>query len=97
MRQSGHGCSNTSDPKNAVAASLPQLPRGSCGAGRRLPPRCETTQQSYRTLYTDAPRALAGLRYELAIEFCDQIVGLDLFRDHTDKQRASAEVEQHTA
>ena len=41
----------------------------------------DVTQEAYRTLYTDAARDLAGPGYDRAIEFCDHLLRLEVFRD----------------
>ncbi len=41
----------------------------------------DVTQEAYRTLYTDAARELAGPGYNRAIEFCDHLLRLEVFRD----------------
>jgi len=40
----------------------------------------DVTQEAYRTLYTDAARELAGPGYERAIEFCDSLLQMEVFR-----------------
>jgi uncharacterized protein len=41
----------------------------------------DVTHEAYRTLYTDAARELAGPGYNRAIEFCDHLLRLEVFRD----------------
>ncbi len=41
----------------------------------------DVTQETYRTLYTDAARDLAEPGYDRAIEFCDHLLRLEVFRD----------------
>jgi uncharacterized protein len=40
----------------------------------------DVTEQAYRSLYTGAARALAGPGQQCAIEFCDQLLGMEVFR-----------------
>jgi uncharacterized protein len=40
----------------------------------------DVTQEAYSTLYTDAARELAGPGHRRAIEFCDGLLGLEVFR-----------------
>ncbi len=43
---------------------------------------CELTEETYRSLYTEAARELAGPGYRRAIAFCDGLLQMEVFATH---------------